>query len=119
MKREMKRAGSGTRTRTARGGRQGEACRPPAGGGGPRRWLFSVGAMVPLLAASFIGEYRVRMGAVVAAVTVALVVFGGWGRAGRRAGGAVGGEGFGWGVAGYGCNVWVDEVDWVQGALSN
>ncbi|KAK9740855.1 hypothetical protein RND81_03G065900 [Saponaria officinalis] len=37
---------------------------------------FSVGAMVPLLAASFIREYRVRVGVVVAAVTVALVVFG-------------------------------------------
>uniref|UniRef100_A0A2P2P0S8 Vacuolar iron transporter n=1 Tax=Rhizophora mucronata TaxID=61149 RepID=A0A2P2P0S8_RHIMU len=37
---------------------------------------FSVGAMVPLLAASFIREYKVRLGALVAAVTVALVVFG-------------------------------------------
>ncbi|XP_047980994.1 vacuolar iron transporter homolog 4-like [Salvia hispanica] len=37
---------------------------------------FSVGAMVPLLAASFVREYRVRVGVVVAAVTVALVVFG-------------------------------------------
>ncbi|KAL3620902.1 hypothetical protein CASFOL_035814 [Castilleja foliolosa] len=37
---------------------------------------FSVGAGVPLLAASFIRNYRVRLGAVVAAVSVALVVFG-------------------------------------------
>ncbi|KAI4321157.1 hypothetical protein MLD38_034575 [Melastoma candidum] len=37
---------------------------------------FSMGAMVPLLAASFIREYRVRMGVVVAAATVALVGFG-------------------------------------------
>ncbi|KAH6835200.1 Vacuolar iron transporter family protein [Perilla frutescens var. hirtella] len=37
---------------------------------------FSVGAMVPLLAACFIREYRVRIAVVVAAVTVALVVFG-------------------------------------------
>lgn len=37
---------------------------------------FSIGAMVPLLAASFIREYKVRLGAVVAAVTVALMVFG-------------------------------------------
>lgn len=37
---------------------------------------FSVGAMVPLLAASFIKEYKVRLGVVIAAVTVALVVFG-------------------------------------------
>ncbi|XP_021761007.1 vacuolar iron transporter homolog 2-like [Chenopodium quinoa] len=37
---------------------------------------FSVGAMVPLLAASFIQEYKVRVGVVVAAVTMALAVFG-------------------------------------------
>lgn len=37
---------------------------------------FSVGAMVPLLAASFIREYKLRVGAVVVAVTAALVVFG-------------------------------------------
>jgi len=37
---------------------------------------FSVGAMVPLLAASFIRDYKVRIGVVVAAVTLALVVFG-------------------------------------------
>ncbi|KAK9943929.1 hypothetical protein M0R45_009518 [Rubus argutus] len=36
---------------------------------------FSVGAMVPLLAASFIREYRARLGAVAAAVTLALM---GW-----------------------------------------
>ncbi|GLU16542.1 hypothetical protein SLE2022_329730 [Rubroshorea leprosula] len=37
---------------------------------------FSVGAMVPLLAASFIREYKVRLGVVVGAVSLALVVFG-------------------------------------------
>ncbi|KAK7364457.1 hypothetical protein VNO80_13137 [Phaseolus coccineus] len=37
---------------------------------------FSVGAMVPLLAAAFIREYKVRIGVVLAAVTFALVVFG-------------------------------------------
>lgn len=37
---------------------------------------FSLGAMVPLLAASFIRDYKVRIGAVVAAVSVALVLFG-------------------------------------------
>lgn len=40
---------------------------------------FSVGAMVPLLAAGFIGRYEVRLGVVLAAVTVALVAFGGAG----------------------------------------
>ncbi|KAK6938304.1 Ccc1 family [Dillenia turbinata] len=37
---------------------------------------FSVGAMVPLLAASFIRDYKVRLGVVVSAVTLALIVFG-------------------------------------------
>ncbi|CAK9313493.1 unnamed protein product [Citrullus colocynthis] len=37
---------------------------------------FSLGAMVPLLAASFIREYKVRLAVVVAAVTLALVMFG-------------------------------------------
>ncbi|AEE77815.1 Ccc1 family [Arabidopsis suecica] len=37
---------------------------------------FSLGAMVPLLAAAFVKEYKVRIGAIVAAVTLALVMFG-------------------------------------------
>lgn len=37
---------------------------------------FSLGAMVPLLAASFIRDYKIRLGVVVAAVTLALAVFG-------------------------------------------
>ncbi|KAL4588500.1 hypothetical protein LXL04_001391 [Taraxacum kok-saghyz] len=37
---------------------------------------FMFGAIVPLLAASFIMDHKVRLGVVVAAVTVALVVFG-------------------------------------------
>ena len=37
---------------------------------------FSVGAMVPLLAASFIRDYKVRLGVVLGAVSLALVVFG-------------------------------------------
>ncbi|WVY95585.1 hypothetical protein V8G54_027736 [Vigna mungo] len=37
---------------------------------------FSVGAIVPLLAASFIREYKVRIGVVLGAVSLALVVFG-------------------------------------------
>lgn len=37
---------------------------------------FSVGAMVPLLGASFIREYRVRLGVVVGAASLALVGFG-------------------------------------------
>ncbi|WOL12294.1 hypothetical protein Cni_G21060 [Canna indica] len=37
---------------------------------------FSLGAVVPLLAAGFIGSYKVRLGVVAAAATAALVVFG-------------------------------------------
>ncbi|KAE8665039.1 Vacuolar iron transporter-like protein 2 [Hibiscus syriacus] len=37
---------------------------------------FSVGAMVPLLAASFIKDYKVRVGAVIGAASLALLVFG-------------------------------------------
>ncbi|KAG6489452.1 vacuolar iron transporter homolog 2-like [Zingiber officinale] len=37
---------------------------------------FSVGAVVPLLAAGFIGSYRLRLEVVVAAASAALVVFG-------------------------------------------
>lgn len=37
---------------------------------------FSTGAIVPLLAAAFIRQYRLRLGVVVVAVTVALVGFG-------------------------------------------
>ena len=40
---------------------------------------FSVGALVPLLAAAFIGDLKVRLGVVVGAVSLALVVFGGVG----------------------------------------
>lgn len=46
---------------------------------------FSVGAMVPLLAAYFIREYRVRMWVVAASVSLALVVFGWLGAAIGRA----------------------------------
>ncbi|KAB5514498.1 hypothetical protein DKX38_028404 [Salix brachista] len=37
---------------------------------------FAIGAAVPLLTASFIGGYKLRLGMVVGAVTVALVLFG-------------------------------------------
>ncbi|KAL2491010.1 Vacuolar iron transporter4 [Abeliophyllum distichum] len=40
---------------------------------------FSLGAVVPLLAAAFIANYKVRLGVVVAAVTLALFAFGGVG----------------------------------------
>jgi len=37
---------------------------------------FAIGASVPVLAASFIGQYKLRLGAVVGAVTLALMAFG-------------------------------------------
>ncbi|KAL1831800.1 hypothetical protein ACET3Z_001451 [Daucus carota] len=40
---------------------------------------FSLGALVPLLAAAFIGDHKVRLMVVIAAVTFALLVFGGVG----------------------------------------
>lgn len=40
---------------------------------------FTIGAIVPLLAAAFIRNHKVRLGVVVAAASIALVVFGGVG----------------------------------------
>ncbi|KAK6135362.1 hypothetical protein DH2020_030873 [Rehmannia glutinosa] len=40
---------------------------------------FSLGAIMPLLAAAFISDYKVRVGVVVAVTTLALVAFGGVG----------------------------------------
>ncbi|XP_022897287.1 vacuolar iron transporter homolog 4-like [Olea europaea var. sylvestris] len=40
---------------------------------------FALGAVVPLLAAAFIANYKVRLGVVVAAVTLALIAFAGVG----------------------------------------
>lgn len=48
-------------------------------------FAFAVGAVVPLVAAAFIKNYRVRLGVVVAAVSAALVVFGWAGAALGRA----------------------------------
>ncbi|XP_028781982.1 vacuolar iron transporter homolog 1-like [Neltuma alba] len=48
----------------------------PLQAGAASALAFSVGAMVPLLAASFIRDYKVRVGAVVGSVSVALVAFG-------------------------------------------
>ncbi|XP_059281727.1 vacuolar iron transporter homolog 1-like [Lycium ferocissimum] len=55
---------------------ENESLPNPAQAAAASALAFSVGAMVPLLAASFIRDYKVRIGAVVAAVTLALMVFG-------------------------------------------
>ncbi|KAL6962450.1 hypothetical protein U1Q18_037408, partial [Sarracenia purpurea var. burkii] len=79
-RREKKRVGSG-RGGGGRGGereeeKEEEGLPNPVHAAAASALAFSVGAMVPLLAASFIREYKVRVGVVVAAVSVALVVFG-------------------------------------------
>ncbi|KAG6388586.1 hypothetical protein SASPL_150018 [Salvia splendens] len=81
---------------------------------------FSVGAMVPLLAASFIEEYRVRVGGGggggergAGGVRV------GGGGAGEGAGGEGHGEGAGRRVAGDGVDVWFDQVDWIKRVVNS
>ncbi|KAM7518709.1 hypothetical protein LguiB_017671 [Lonicera macranthoides] len=79
IKREKKRAGGGggEKKEEEKGEEKEEEGLPnPVQAAAASALAFSLGAMVPLLAASFIREYKVRVGAVVAAVTVALVVFG-------------------------------------------
>ncbi|KAL1533493.1 vacuolar iron transporter 2-like [Salvia divinorum] len=72
MRREEKRAGV-----AAVDGEKREGNLPnPIQAAAASALAFSVGAMVPLLAASFIEEYKVRVGVVVAAVSAALVAFG-------------------------------------------
>lgn len=60
------------------GGGEGEDARlpSPAQAAGASALTFSTGAMVPLLAAAFIRRHEVRLGVVVGAVTMALLVFG-------------------------------------------
>ncbi|KAL6515442.1 hypothetical protein OROHE_018476 [Orobanche hederae] len=83
MRRERERAGKGDSGEISGGGddEDKEGLPNPLQAAAASALAFSVGAMVPLLAASFISEYRMRIGAVVAAVSVALVVFGWFGAA--------------------------------------
>ncbi|KAK6131507.1 hypothetical protein DH2020_034747 [Rehmannia glutinosa] len=76
MKRDQKRPGAAAAAEDGGGENDKEGLPNPLQAAAASALAFSVGAMVPLLAASFISEYRVRIGAVVAAVSVALVVFG-------------------------------------------
>ncbi|XP_047963327.1 vacuolar iron transporter homolog 2-like [Salvia hispanica] len=82
LKRDEKRAGVATSEEEKR---EGGNLPNPIQAAAASALAFSVGAMVPLLAASFIEEYRVRVGVVVAAVSVALVGFGWLGAALGRA----------------------------------
>lgn len=57
-------------------GKEEEDLPNPFQAAGASALAFAVGAMVPLLGASFIREYRLRLGVVVAAVSLFLVLFG-------------------------------------------
>lgn len=84
MKRDKKRAES-AEGGGGGGGEEEDGLPNPMQAAAASALAFSVGAMVPLLAACFIREYRVRVAAIVAAVTVALVAFGWLGAALGRA----------------------------------
>ncbi|KAJ6803377.1 vacuolar iron transporter-like protein 5 [Iris pallida] len=70
MEREGKAAGAG-----AAGGEE-EKLPSPLQAAVASGLAFSVGAMVPLLAAGFISSYKVRVGVIAAAVSITLAVFG-------------------------------------------
>ncbi|KAG8378118.1 hypothetical protein BUALT_Bualt08G0104900 [Buddleja alternifolia] len=76
MKRDKKRGAAGDVVADGGDDDDKEGLPNPVQAAAASALAFSVGAMVPLLAASFIREYRVRIAAMVAAVTAALVVFG-------------------------------------------
>ncbi|CAL1412778.1 unnamed protein product [Linum trigynum] len=70
MKRDQERGGGGAE------GEGEEGLPNPMQAAAASGLAFSVGAMVPLLAAAFIKEYKVRVGVMFGAVSLALVVFG-------------------------------------------
>ncbi|KAL2334878.1 hypothetical protein Fmac_016091 [Flemingia macrophylla] len=72
MKREKERGKGGERGEDE----EKESLPNPLHAAGASALAFAVGALVPLLAASFISDYRVRVGVVMASVTLALVLFG-------------------------------------------
>lgn len=74
MKRERTRGDRGERTGEEE--REMESLPNPMQAAAASALAFSTGAMVPLLAASFIRKYKLRVGMVVGAVSLALVLFG-------------------------------------------
>ncbi|KAB5568489.1 hypothetical protein DKX38_002282 [Salix brachista] len=74
MKREKERRNNGGKDEQEEG--EKESLPNPSQAAAASALAFSVGALVPLLAASFIKEYKVRLGVVFAAVTLALMIFG-------------------------------------------
>jgi VIT1/CCC1 family predicted Fe2+/Mn2+ transporter len=75
MKREKDRRNNGGKEEQEEGENK-ESLPNPLQAAAASALAFSVGALVPLLAASFIRGYKVRLGVVVAAVTLALLIFG-------------------------------------------
>ncbi|KAJ9146142.1 hypothetical protein P3X46_028446 [Hevea brasiliensis] len=79
MKRDEQRGGNNNGGKQENGGEEKgekESLPNPLQAAAASALAFSVGAMVPLLAASFIRNYNARLGVVVGAVSLALVVFG-------------------------------------------
>ncbi|OAY23591.1 vacuolar iron transporter homolog 1 [Manihot esculenta] len=81
MKRDKQRGGNNNEGKQENGGHEEEeeekeSLPNPLQAAAASALAFSVGAMVPLLAASFIRNYKLRLGAVVGSVSLALLVFG-------------------------------------------
>lgn len=77
MKRDQQREASNIERKEENGEEEEKESLPnPLQAAAASALAFSVGAMVPLLSASFIRNYKVRLGAVVGAVSLALLVFG-------------------------------------------
>lgn len=74
MKRDRQRGDGGDRQGEEEGER--ESLPNPLQAAAASALAFSVGAIVPLLAASFVKQYKLRVGMIVGTVTLALVVFG-------------------------------------------
>ncbi|KAA8522160.1 hypothetical protein F0562_012833 [Nyssa sinensis] len=86
MKREKRRvAGEDQDQEKEEDGDEKESLPNPAQAAAASARAFSIGAMVPLLAAPFIRDYKVRIGVVIGAVSMALVVVGWLGAALGRA----------------------------------
>lgn len=75
MKREKERRNNGGKEEQEEGENK-ESLPNPLQAAAASALAFSVGALVPLLSASFIRGYKARLGVVVAAVTLALLIFG-------------------------------------------
>ncbi|XP_074270381.1 vacuolar iron transporter homolog 2-like [Silene latifolia] len=76
MKRERMNPGGSGEVEAKAKAKDEEELPNPAQAAGASALAFSVGAMVALLGASFIRDYKVRLGVVMVAVTAALVLFG-------------------------------------------